>query len=93
MLTIADGFETPTSSEFMTDEQMMRIRAELEAHQQRQQQAQTVAISGTRSDLDEAHSQSFPARIPIHSMASDDEEEMSPLVPKKEKKILKTMMK
>ena len=35
----ADGFETPTGSDFMTDDQIMRIRAEMEAHQQRQRQA------------------------------------------------------
>ena len=29
------GFETPTGSDFMTDEQIVRIRAEMEAHQQR----------------------------------------------------------
>ena len=72
----ADGFETPDSDEYqMSIEQMDRIRAELDAHQRQQQQAQTSATSGTRSDLDEAHSQSLPIGINV------EEEDMPPLEP------------
>ena len=79
----ADGFETPDSDDYrMTAEQISRIRAELEAGERRQREAQQVSSSSARSDLSDATSQSLPAGIPIHSMATDqeeDEEEMSPL--------------
>ena len=49
----ADGFETPDSDDYqMSIEQMDRIRAELDRHKQQRRQAQTSAITGTRSDLD-----------------------------------------
>ena len=75
----ADGFETPDSDDYrMTAEQINRIRAELEAEERRQREAQQVSSSSARSDLSDATSQSLPAGIPIHSMATDDEE-MPPL--------------
>ena len=62
----ADGFETPDSDDYqMSIEQIDRIRAELDRHKQQRQQAQTSAISGTRNDLDEAHSQSLPVGINV----------------------------
>ena len=68
----ADGFETPDSDDYqMSIEQMDRIRAELDRHKQQRQQAQTSAISGTRSDLDEAHSQSMPVGIDVEDSESD----------------------
>ena len=79
----ADGFETPDSDDYrMTAEQINRIRAELEAGERRQREAQQASSSSARSDLSDATSQSLPAGIPIHSMATDqeeDEEEMPPL--------------
>ncbi len=78
----ADGFETPDSDDYrMTAEQISRIRAELEAGERRQREAQQASSSSARSDLSDATSQSLPAGIPIHSMATDEEEdeEMLPL--------------
>ena len=79
----ADGFETPDSDDYrMTAEQISRIRAELEAGERRQREAQQASSSSARSDLSDATSQSLPAGVPIHSMATDeeeDEEEMPPL--------------
>ena len=79
----ADGFETPDSDDYrMTAEQINRIRAELEAGERRQREAQQASTSSARSDLSDATSQSLPAGIPIHSMATgqeEDEEEMPPL--------------
>ena len=72
----ADGFETPTGSDFMTDDQIMRIRAEMEAHQQRQRQAQQASSSTARVDLDEAHRQSLPVGV----MDNDEFEDMPPLI-------------
>ena len=73
----ADGFETPDSDDYqMSIEQMDRIRAELDRHKQQRQQAQTSAISGTRSDLDEAHSQSLPVGINVDD--DGDGEQSSP---------------
>ena len=72
----ADGFETPDSDDYrMTAEQINRIRAELEAGERRQREAQQASSSSARSDLGDATGQSLPAGIPIHSMATDEEEE------------------
>ena len=72
----ADGFETPDSDDYrMTAEQINRIRAELEAGERRQREAQQSSSSSARSVLSDATSQSLPAGIPIHSMATDEEED------------------
>ena len=72
----ADGFETPDSDDYrMTAEQINRIRAELEAGERRQREAQQALSSSARSVLSDATSQSLPAGIPIHSMATDEEED------------------
>ena len=78
----AGGFETPDSDDYqMTLEQINRVRTELEMHQQRRRDAQQASSSTVRSDLDEAHSQSLPAGVTVHSIATDEEqeEEMPPL--------------
>ena len=70
----ADGFETPDSDDYrMTAEQINRIRAELEAGERRQREAQQASSSSARSDLSDATSQSLPAGIPIHSMATHED--------------------
>ena len=70
----ADGFETPDSDDYrMTVEQINRIRAELEAGERRQRETQQASSSSARSDLSDATSQSLPAGIPIHSMATDED--------------------
>ena len=75
----ADGFETPDSDDYrMTAEQISRIRAELAAGERRQREAQQSSSSSARSDLSVATSQSLPAGIPIHSMATDEEDEDLP---------------
>ena len=70
----ADGFETPDSDDYrMTAEQISRIRAESEAGERRQREAQQASSSSAGSDLSDATSQSLPAGIPIHSMATDED--------------------
>ena len=70
----ADGFEAPDSDDYrMTAEQINRIRAELEAGERRQREAQQASSSSARSDLSDATSQSLPAGVPIHSMATDED--------------------
>ena len=70
----ADGFETPDSDDYrMTAEQISRIRAELEAGERRQREAKQASSSSARSDLSDATSQSLPAGVPIHSMATDED--------------------
>ena len=72
----ADGFETPDSDDYrMTAEQINRIRAELEAGERRQREAQQASSSSARSVLSDATSQSLPAGIPIYSMTTDEEED------------------
>ena len=75
----ADGFETPDSDDYrMSLDQINRVRAELDAGLQRQQEAQQASSSTVRSDLDEAHSQSLPIGVPVHSIATDEEEDDMP---------------
>ena len=70
----ADGFETPETDDYrMTVEQINRIRAELEAGERRQREAQQASSSSAKSDLSDATSQSLPAGVPNHSMATDEE--------------------
>ena len=74
-----DGFETPDSDDYrMSLDQINRVRAELDAGLQRQQEAQQASSSTVRSDLDEAHSQSLPLGVPVHSIATDEEEDDMP---------------
>ena len=47
----ADGFDTPTNDVNMSDEQSMRIRAEMEAFNKRRQEAQQASSSSARNDL------------------------------------------
>ena len=81
--SLRDGFETPDSDDYrMTAEQINRIRAELEAGERRQREAQQSSSSSSAiSVLSDATSQSLPAGIPIHSMATDEEEEDEDLPP------------
>ena len=62
----ADGFETPTGSDFMTDDQIMRISAEMEALNKRKEEAQQASSSSARVDLDEAHRQSLPVGVMVY---------------------------
>ena len=70
----ADGFDTPTNDVNMSDEQVMRIRAEMEAFNKRRQEAQQASSSSARVDLDEAHRQSLPVGV----MDNDEFEDMQP---------------
>ena len=72
----ADGFETPTNDFNMSDEQIMRIRAEMEAFNKRRQEAQQASSSSARVDLDESHRQSLPVGV----MDNDEFEDMPPLI-------------
>ena len=71
----ADGFDTPTNDVNMSDEPVMRIRAEMEAFNIRRQEAQQASSSSSaRVDLDEAHRQSLPVGV----MDNDEFEDMQP---------------
>ena len=77
----AQGFVTPSEVYEMDDEEesimlnedIARIRAEMERSRQRQQEAQQASSSTARSDLDEAHSQSLPAGIDLSQPASSSQ--------------------
>ena len=67
----ADNYETPDSDDYrMTLDQIGKIRAEMERSQEQQRQAHQASSSTARSELDEAHSQSLPAGVPIPSIAT-----------------------
>ena len=54
----------------------------MEAHNQRMKEARERVVSSASSDLVDVHSQSLPAGVPVHSMASDgDDDEMPELEP------------
>ena len=80
----ATGFITPSAvyevddADDMTSEEATRIRAEMERYLQRQEQASQRTAGRARSDLDEVHSQSVPEGVPVHSIATDEEEEDMP---------------
>ena len=78
------GFETPTSSDFMSDDQIMRIRAEMEAHQQRQREAQQRSITELMDNSDDVHRQRLPEGVPIESMATSSVSDMPDLIPAEE---------
>ena len=60
----------------MLNEDIARIRAEMERSLQRQREPQQATSSTARSDLDEAHRQQLPTGVDI----DDAEEEMPPLI-------------
>ena len=72
----ADGFETPTNDVKRSDEQVMKVRAEMEAFNKRRQEAQQASSSSARVDLDEAHRQSLPVGV----MDNDEFEDMRPSI-------------
>ena len=57
----------------MTNEEMTRIRAEMERYLQRQREAQQASATSARADLDVAHRQSLPVGV------TDGEDDMPPL--------------
>ena len=72
----ADRFDTPTNDVNMSDEQLMRIRAEMEEFNKRRQEAQQASSSSARNDSDEANRQSLPVGV----MGDEDFEDMPPLI-------------
>ena len=80
--TPAEVYEMDTDEEgegFVIDGQRFNIRAELEEGLRRREQASQTTAERARSDLDEVHSQSLPAGVPVHSIATDEEDDMPPL--------------
>ena len=75
------GFMTPlevyeamdNDGDEMTNEEMTRIRAEMERYLQRQREAQQASATSARTDLDVAHRQSLPVGV------MDGEDDMPPL--------------
>ena len=72
----SSGFNTPLAIELLdgqelSSDEITRIQAEMEAHNQRTQEARERVVSSASSDLADVHSQSLPAGVPVHSMASD----------------------
>ena len=86
---VSSGFTTPAEVyEMDTDEegegyviggQRFNIRTELEEGLRRREQASQTTAERARSDLDEVHSQSLPAGVPVHSIATDEEDDMPAL--------------
>ena len=72
----SSGFNTPLAVELLdgqelSSDEISRIQAEMEAHNQRMKEARERVVSSASSDLVDVHSQSLPAGVPVHSMASD----------------------
>ena len=72
----SSGFNTHLEIELLdgqelSSDEITRIQAEMEAHNQRMKEARDRVISSASSDLVDVHSQSLPVGVPVHSMASD----------------------
>ena len=72
----SSGFNTPLAIELLdgqelSSDEITRIQAEMEAHNQRMKEARDRVIRSASSDLVDVHSQSLPVGVPVHSMASD----------------------
>ena len=82
------GFNTPPEVYEVDDDEegdvyeidghRFKIRTELEEGLRRREQASQTTAVRARSDLDEVHTQSVPAGVPVHSIATDEEEEEMP---------------
>ena len=79
----SSGFNTPLAVERLdgqelSSDEITRIQAEMEAHNQRMKEARERVVSSASSDLADVHSQSLPAGVPVHSMASDGASDTMP---------------
>ena len=79
----ASGINTPREVEFydvddFIAEEIARVQSEIDAHNQKTQQARDRATSSASSDLADVHAQSLPVGIPVHSMASDEGSDIMP---------------
>ena len=77
------GYNTPLEVELLdgqelSDDEVARIQAEMDAYTQRMQKARDRAVSSASSDLADVHSQSLPAGVPVHSMTSDEGSDKMP---------------
>ena len=82
----SSGFNTPLEIELLDGKELSvdeisRIQAEMEAHNQRMKEARERVVSSASSDLMDVHSQSLPAGVPVHSMATGDDDTMPDLIP------------
>ena len=72
----SSGFNTPLAIELLdgqelSSDEITRIQAEMEEHNQRMKEARERVVSSASSDLADVHSQSLPTGVPVHAMASD----------------------
>ena len=77
------GYNTPLEVELLdgqelSDDEVARIQAEMDAYTQRMQKARDRAVSSASSDLADVHAQSLPVGVPVHSMASDEGSDKMP---------------
>ena len=91
MGVLSYGGRTPSSayqsggSDFLDQminaEYEQAIRTELETGLSRQMESRDRLVDGARRDLGDVHSQQLPVGVPIHSMATDveDDDDMPPL--------------
>ena len=82
----SSGFNTPLEIELLdgqelSDDEIARIQAEMEAHMEMMRGARQRTISSVSSDLEDVHRQTLPAGVPVHSMETDGSETMPDLEP------------
>ena len=85
--SLASGLSTPTivNEDTMlrpepTPQELQEIRGQLLAYDDLMRVAMEKVRSRTQSDLSEVHSQNLPAGVPVHSIATDEEDDLPPLV-------------
>ena len=91
MGVLSYGGRTPSSAyqsdgsdfldQMINEEYEQAIRTELETGLSRQMESRDRLVDGARRDLGDVHSQQLPVGVPIHSMATDveDDDDMPPL--------------
>ena len=79
----ASGYNTPLEDRLddaddLISEEITRVQAEIDAHNQKIQKARDIATSSASSDLADVLAQSLPVGVPVHSMASDEGSDKMP---------------
>ena len=64
-----------------TPQELEQIRGQLMAYDDLMRMAMEQVRTRTQSDLSDVHSQSLPAGVPVHSIATDEEDDLPPLEP------------
>ena len=80
-VTPAEVYEDMMLRPEPTEEELQQIRGQLMAYDDLMRMAMEQVRTRTQSDLSDVHSQTLPAGVPVHSIATDEEDDLPPLEP------------